>query len=151
MHTMTNARSNVRLPFAGFTLIELMIVVAVVAILAAVALPAYQESVKKSRRADAKLLLSDVSQRLERCYAECDSYTAGSCPAACPALPVTSTGGYYQLTVAGGSSISANAFTLVATPTSGKSQASDSKCTSFSLNELGAKSATGSASSLCWE
>ncbi len=53
----------------GFTLIELMIVVVIVAILASIALPSYQEQVRKSRRADAKAALMELSGFMERFYA----------------------------------------------------------------------------------
>lgn len=53
---------------SGFTLIELMIAIAIVGVIAAIALPSYQASVRKSNRAEAKTELSDVAQRLQRCY-----------------------------------------------------------------------------------
>ena len=135
----------------GFTLLELMIVVAVVGVLAVLAVPSYQDSIRKARRADARLLLTDTAQHLERCYGECNTYVAGACPAPCPTLPLTSTNGNYRITAAGGSVISANAFTLVATPVPGRSQATDATCTSITLNQLNAKSATGSNPSACWQ
>lgn len=52
----------------GFTLIELIIAVAIIGIIAAVALPSYQSTVRKSNRAEAKTELMDVAQRLQRCY-----------------------------------------------------------------------------------
>lgn len=52
----------------GFTLIEVLIVTAIVGILFAVALPAYQGTVKKSNRAEAKSTLMELAQRLQRCY-----------------------------------------------------------------------------------
>ena len=68
------ARSAVPSRMGGFTLIELMIVVAVVAILAAVALPAYFDSVRKSRRADAVNLMAQVAQAQERWRANNPAY-----------------------------------------------------------------------------
>lgn len=59
----------------GFTLIEIMIVVAIVAILAAVAFPSYQEYVKKSRRADCKAALADAVAKQERWYFRYNQYT----------------------------------------------------------------------------
>jgi type IV pilus assembly protein PilE len=58
----------------GFTLIELVIVVAIVAILATIAYPSYQDSVRKSRRADAKGVLMEAAQWMERFYTENNRY-----------------------------------------------------------------------------
>jgi type IV pilus assembly protein PilE len=135
----------------GFTLIETMIVLIVLAVLATVAVASYQNAIRKSRRSDAKLLLTDTAQRLERCFAECNSYTAASCPAPCPTLPVTSLEGNYAITAAGGSSIAATTFTLVATPVAGGPQAADSACTSYTLTHLNVRSATGSGAATCWQ
>ena len=54
----------------GFTLIELMIVVAVIAVLAAIAYPSYQDSVRKGRRGEAKSELVTLAQARERCFTE---------------------------------------------------------------------------------
>ncbi len=67
-----------RLSARGFTLIELMIVVAVIAILAAIAYPSYQDSVRKSRRADAKAALLDLAQFMERNYTTANRYDQNS-------------------------------------------------------------------------
>ena len=55
---------------SGFTLIELMVVVTVVALLAMIALPSYQNSVRKSRRTDARIALIELAQTLERCQTQ---------------------------------------------------------------------------------
>lgn len=52
----------------GFTLIELLIAIAIVGILTAIAYPMYLDAVRKSNRAEAKVELLDISQRLQRCY-----------------------------------------------------------------------------------
>ena len=90
---------NVQL-MRGFTLIEAMIVLVVLGVILSIAVPTYQGSLRKSRRAEARLILTDTSQRLERCFAECNSYTASSCPSPCPSLPITSNQGSYQITTA---------------------------------------------------
>ena len=58
----------------GFTLIELMIAVAIIAILATIAYPSYRQQVLKSQRTEAKTALSDAAQRLERCYTQFNAY-----------------------------------------------------------------------------
>ena len=62
----------------GFTLIELMIVVAVVAILGAIALPAYQDALRKGNRADAKAILLETAQFMERYFTTNNKYNGGA-------------------------------------------------------------------------
>jgi type IV pilus assembly protein PilE len=94
----------------GFTLIELMIVVAVVAILALIALPSYQESIRKGRRSDAMRAVGETQLMLERWRAENPSY-AGC--AACTSSTV-----YYTVTPSG---LSATSYILTAAPTGAQS------------------------------
>lgn len=63
----------------GFTLIEVMIVVAILGILAAFAFTSYTSQVIRSNRADAKSALNDVSQRLQRCYTTYSAYNSDDC------------------------------------------------------------------------
>ena len=100
----------------GFTLIELMIVVAVVAILAAVALPTYQDSVRKARRTEAKASLSVAAQMMERYLTEKGSYT-GATLGSGGVYADHSENNHYALSLA---DLGATTFTLNATPLSGQ-------------------------------
>jgi len=126
----------------GFTLIEVMIVVAIVAILATIALPSYQDSVRKSRRADAVLALQRIQIEQEKFRAECPSYatgfdTARVCNANTPAnnrlaLATSSSDGYYTLNLPPVAN-AATQYTATATAVTGTSQASDAGCTVLTL------------------
>lgn len=132
---------------SGFTLIELMIVVAIVGIISAIAYPSYMESVRKSNRSDAKAVLNDVAQRLQRCFTAYSAYNHASCGAAGSITggnTVSSGEGFY--TVSG--VLAATTYTLTATPQG--SQTNDTKCTTFTLDEAGVRGATGSDSGNCW-
>ncbi len=127
---------------SGFTLIEIMITVAIVAILASIAYPGYVSQVRKTRRSDATAALLKTAQVLERCYTEYNAYDDTGCPAVQDdgsggselASDYTSTeSGYYILSAA---SLSPNAFTLTATPTG--DQAND-KCGNFTYDHVGRK------------
>ena len=124
----------------GFTLIELMIAVAVVGILAAIAYPSYQDSVRKARRADAKSALLDAAQRQERFFTENNQYTATIGTGGLNLSSATTTDGFYTLTLAAPVvNGRRNTFTVTATPVAGSTQAKDTTCTAFSLNHLGVK------------
>ncbi|WP_277874220.1 type IV pilin protein [Luteimonas cucumeris] len=126
----------------GFTLIELMVVVAVVAILASIALPSYQDSVRKSRRGQAKADLVELAQLLEREHTVRNSYGNDTTDYDIPFNQSPKTGtAHYTIAL---SNQSANTFTLTATPAG--SQANDT-CGNLTLNQAGAKTpATGG----CW-
>ena len=130
----------------GFTLIELMIVLAVAAILAAVAYPSYQSQVAKGRRADAKQALVDLAQRLERHYTERGTY-AGATLGNGGVYPTQSSGGYYTLAI---TSQTAEGFTATATPRG--TQTGDA-CGALGYNHQGERS-VGAGASLpldqCW-
>lgn len=133
----------------GFTLIELMIVLVIVAILAAVAFPSYQDSVLKTRRADAKDALLRISHAQERHFTQFARYASnlgGGVSAAnlgMSAADLESEGGYYNVTL---TNPGTTTYTLVATPVS-----ADAKCGNLSLSQDGTKGKTGTASlEDCW-
>ena len=133
----------------GFTLVELMVVVVVVSILAAIAYPSYSDSVRKGRRSDGKAALLSAVQTLERFYTESNTYSGAP-------LTATSSERFYQLTfdtaptsatVCGATSATnavATNFRICATPVG--AQASDS-CGVLSLSSTGVKLPITSG---CW-
>lgn len=147
--------------FKGFTLIEMMIVVVIIAILATVAVPSYQEQVRKGKRADGKGMLLDLASKQERFYTQFSSYTgtlqrASGCSGASCGLGADdnfSPEDYYTVAItatpAGCSPTGTlcTGYTATATP----SNWVDEKCTSLTLTHTATKSNTGSGSvDYCW-
>lgn len=133
----------------GFTLIELMIVVAILGVLASIALPAYQQNVRSGARSEAQSLLVQVAASQERFYSDNNSYSTNANPLASPAeATVTSERGFYQVAVAacGGGTI-ATCFVATATPQG--NQTADS-CTTLTITNTGLKGATGDSAANCW-
>lgn len=136
-----NARVAIgRIP--GFTLIEAMIVVGILAIVVALAYPTYIDQVRKARRADAESSLLAAAQLLERCFTRLNTYAVA---AGCPDPTGASQDGYYQITLDEDTS-GATTYTLVATPQG--DQASD-PCGIYSLDHLGNKMPAPD-SNRCW-
>ena len=126
----------------GFTLIELMIVVAIVAILTAIAYPSYQDSVRNARRGDAQALLVELANFMERTYTDNNAYNPGGLALPFTVSPKTGTT-FYNLGFSAGPT--ANSFTLQAVPVAGSPQAGDF-CGTLTLSNTGLK---GSAAN-CW-
>lgn len=126
----------------GFTLIELMIVVGVVAVLAAIAVPNFLEQSRKGRRAEAVRAIGEYQLGLERWRAENPTY--GSCPSGVtcsgtrPSLP---TSDYYTISESG---VSASGYTVTATRKSGSKMASD-RCGNLSATNLAKPAWSGDA------
>jgi type IV pilus assembly protein PilE len=136
----------------GFTLIEVMITVVIVGIFAALALPSYQEQIRKVRRADARQELMRFATAQERFYTNCNRYAAAldGAQASCAGLgaagaTVNSENGYYAISLVSDGST----YTLTATAQNG--QQYDTKCGNFSLTDAGLKGATGTLGAAeCW-
>lgn len=126
----------------GFTLIELMIVVAIVAILAAVAYPSYQEHVRKTRRTQAQADLMEMVQGLERSFTTDRSYANYAIFPQSPRDAATGAG-YYSLAIV---REPVTTFTLRATPIN--SQAVD-RCGSLRITQLGVKTRTSGTDAQC--
>ncbi len=128
----------------GITLIELMIVVAIVAIMASIAIPAYGRYVMRANRVDGTAALLRLAAAQERFYLQNNTYAAT--PAA---LGINGTeNGFYALAVNG-----ASAAGYTATATAQGRQADDDDCDVFSINQLGQRTSTGGGSdtsAICW-
>lgn len=135
----------------GFTLIEIMIVVAIIGILAAIAYPSYMEYVRKSNRSDAKTALNDVAQQLQRCFTVYNAYNNTACSVhtrlTSGASEILSESRLYAVTL---TAVQPLTYTLTATPRAGTVQVQDLKCATFTLSHAGARGATGSDSANCW-
>jgi type IV pilus assembly protein PilE len=129
----------------GFTLIELMIAVAIVAILAAIAFPSYQDQVRKTRRGDAQGVLLELAQWMERYYTANNTYTGAVLPF--NQSPKEGDSKYYNISL---STLAANNFTLTAAPIASTGQDKD-KCGSLTYTSTGKKGKTGSLPlDRCW-
>ena len=128
----------------GFTLIELMIAVAIVAVLAAIAVPIYQDQVDRTRRADAQVALMDMAQQLERCFTRFNSYSAAGCPDSSQSHQ--SPDGFYRIRINAGTTT----YELVATPTGIQATRDGAKCSELRLNQVGERTAQGSEGGECW-
>lgn len=129
--------------YKGFTLIELMIVVAVVAILAAIAYPSYQEYVLRSRRVEAQSLLNDAAARQERFRSQNGVYTD---QVTSLGLSPNSTHGFYVLSI---NAATATTYSLTATRQGAQTQ--DTRCGDFTLNQAGVRGVSVGDVANCWK
>lgn len=139
----------------GFTLIEVMVVVAIIAILAAIGYPAYTEQVARSRRADAKAALLEAAQWMEREFSVSGSYARKGDGSnltnaellAAPLQAMGATAQYYTIGFA--AAPTARAFTINMVPTG--AMAND-RCGTLSVDQAGAKGVTGTGVTVaeCW-
>jgi type IV pilus assembly protein PilE len=151
---------------SGFSLIELMIVVVIATILAAIAIPSYNSQIRKSRRTEAKTALTDLAAREERYFATQNVYTndpvalkyvaSGSWPVAI--------GNYYSIAsvavtqaAASPTATTPGTYTLQISPTAGSTQLKDTSCLTFQVDQTGKQTSTNAingggtdTTSTCW-
>lgn len=140
---MTHISSRVSLK--GFTLIELMIAVAIVGILASIAYPSYTDYMKRSKRTEGQRELLHIAGLMEQFFLDNRTYTTDLRNLGYTAATVTTESGYYNIAATAGD---ANVFTLTATAQG--SQASDTECKTMTLTNTGAKTPSPSTHD-CWE
>ncbi len=142
---------------SGFTLIELMVTVAIVTILATIAVTSYTSQVQKSRRTEAKSALLDLAGREERLFSTTNTYTnlesALGYGGAVAMTNMAFGNGYYQLTAVTPDTVNqpgiTNSYLLTANPVG--PQAGDTQCGSFSVNQLGVQTVSGTLTAAsCW-
>ena len=146
----------------GVTLIELLIVVAVLGILAAVAVPSYRDYTQQSRRAEAKTVLMEAAQFLERTYSTNNCYNFKTSTSTCVATaaeataqlgalqraPKSAADGAQDYTISL-SAVARSSFTLQAAPRAGGPMAGDA-CGTYTLNNTGTQGSGGTVAA-CWQ
>jgi type IV pilus assembly protein PilE len=132
----------------GFTLVELLAVITIGAILAAIAIPGYTSQVRKSRRTEARNAVLDAAAREERFYATHNFYTQTNTDMGYATFPAP-VGNYYTLNVVCADKACVTGYQVTATATG--AQLKDTACASFMVDQTGLQTATPAANNtICW-
>lgn len=129
----------------GFTLIEVMIVVAILGIIAAIAIPSYSSFMNKTRRVDAITILSEVAGEQQRFFSENNRYAGAMTEMGYANDPTLSEEGLYSVSI---DNPTPTSYVLTATPVAGEAQAGDTECGAFTLNSGGVKGSDNGVD--CW-
>jgi type IV pilus assembly protein PilE len=132
-------------PYRGITLIELLIVITIIGILSAFALPSYRQYVIRTQRTDARTALLRAQAAQEKYYLQNNKYATDLDTLK---LPAVSENGLYQIQFGAGSGL--QNFTIEALPLAAGGQNQDKQCTVFRINEIGARTAEPGGTQLCW-
>lgn len=130
----------------GFSLIELMVALTIVAIVAAIAVPSYSNYVLEARRSDGQIALVRLAQQQEQFHSLNANYAT---TLAALGSPATSPEGFYTLSVANVGCTSGYVGCFQVTATAAGAQSSDTDCATLTLNQSGVRSATGGGTE-CW-
>jgi len=164
-------KATKRASVSGFTLIELMIVVAIVSIIVAIAVPTYQTQIRHSRRTDAKTALLDLAVREEKYLTLANTYSATPANIGYSGtFPQNVGSGYYEVYVCMGITITTSctgasgattgtSFVVAAIANAGTSQAKDTTCQYYAVDNTGTQYASNSTAgtsgtnttSTCWQ
>ncbi len=152
-----DSRRRLPAPHRGFSLIELVVTMLIVAILAAIAIPAYSNYVRKSRRTDAKSGLLNLAALEERFFSTQNSYTADPTQLGYPSFPLTLGAGAGDYTVAAFAPVAATPTTPASyaiTAVAVGDQLKDTQCYSFTITSQGVQSSVDNlgnpTTSVCW-
>ena len=149
-YAKANGNDTMNAKQSGITLLELLIVVTIVGILAAIAYPNYRDQVRRSNRSEAKIGLEQKAQAMEKCFTRSMDFTSAACAQA--RATVNTPGSFYSLRIDPGFATTATQYRLQAVPQGG--QATDTACASFTIDETSQRAATTSASADntadCW-
>ncbi len=134
-----------RIKQVGFTLLELMITVALVGIIASVAISSFSNNVMTANRTDGRAKLLEEAVVLEKCKAIYGVYN-NNCSIT-SSSSVISSDGYYMIAP---TALTSSTYTLTAYPVASGPQSNDTQCTSITLTHLGVQGGTGALLSECW-
>jgi type IV pilus assembly protein PilE len=150
--SMMRAWSKMR----GVTLMELLIVIVIIGILAAIAVPSYRRYLIRSQRSEAKIALMQLQTAEEKYYLQFNAYTSnitGAVNSATPGLGLLSTTetGKYDVAVALADA-TAQGYTATASPRTGGGQTDDADCANFTITDRGTRNVSGSSGAqTCWK
>jgi type IV pilus assembly protein PilE len=143
-------RSPLASGMRGFSMVEIVVVIAIVGLLAGIAIPSYRNYILRAHRSEAIRVITSYRQALERCYSQNFTYVnvAGNCPAAAGAA-INTPNNYYNITFP---LLNATQYRIVATAIN--TQTNDAPCATFTVDNAGAQTAAtaGGADTTptCW-